>query len=210
MSEYHKIQTVYLRDPATGHKRLMEGQWARPEFEYLADLPWVWTEKVDGTNIRLIWQGCAMAIGGKTDAAQIPATLFSAITEKRLDGRLAEVFPDTEGQVVLYGEGYGAKIQKGGGNYKPDGNDLVLFDVRVGSVWLRREDVADVAAKLGLRVVPVIGTGSLRTAINLAATGFCSQWGPFDAEGLVMRPQIELADRMGHRIIAKIKHKDFA
>ena len=32
---------------------------------------------------------------------------------------------------------------------------------------------------------------------------------PIVAEGLVLRPEKELRDRMGRRIITKIKHRDF-
>ena len=48
MKEYHKIQTVYLRDPETKFRILLEGQYATPELEYLAQNKWTWTEKVDG------------------------------------------------------------------------------------------------------------------------------------------------------------------
>ncbi len=54
MREYHKIQTVFLRDPETNHRTLLEGQYAEPAFEFLAGNRWVFTEKVDGTNIRII------------------------------------------------------------------------------------------------------------------------------------------------------------
>jgi len=39
--------------------------------------------------------------------------------------------------------------------------------------------------------------------------GVKSQWGDFLAEGLVLKPKIELKDRAGKRIVTKIKHKDF-
>jgi hypothetical protein len=112
---------------------------------------------------------------------------------------------------VLYGEGYGARIQKGGGNYKPDGVDFVLFDVQVGDWWLRREDAEDVDANLGLRVVPIVGGGTLHQAAEWVGErgGFTSQWGDFLAEGLVLRPTVELKTRSGQRIITKIKAKDF-
>ena len=44
MKEYHKIQTVYLRDPATKYKTLLEGQFAKPEFDYLKDNIWIFTD----------------------------------------------------------------------------------------------------------------------------------------------------------------------
>ena len=213
MKEYHKIQTVFLRDPATGFKTLMEGSWAFPEFEYLKDLPWVFTEKVDGTNIRVMIEGENVSLGGKTDDAQIPQFLVNRLTDLFLPilarQRIAEAFKGS-GKVCLYGEGFGAKIQKAGASYLPEAQDFCLFDVWVDGWWLRRADIEDVAAKLGIRhVAPIIGTGTLREMVEKVRVGFKSQWGDFTAEGIVARPKVELRTRRGDRIITKIKHKDF-
>lgn len=212
MNEYHKIQTVFKRDMERKGKTLLEGQWTLPEFEFLAGNQWVFTEKVDGTNIRVIFKDGGVTFGGRTDAAQIPAQLLTRLNERFLPmaTKLSEVFQD--GAAVLYGEGYGAKIQKGGGNYRQD-QDFVLFDVRVSNAkngwWLQRADVEDVSQKLGLDVVPIIGEGTLHAAIAAAKLGFVSTWGDFQAEGIVARPKIELQTRNGHRIITKIKCRDF-
>lgn len=213
MTEYHKIQSLFKRDMNSKRKTLIEGEWTLPEFAYLASNVWTFTEKVDGTNIRVIFkefvEGNAVTFGGRTADAQIPAQLVGRLNERFLPlaQRLGEVFPD--GQAVLYGEGYGAKIQKGGGNYRPD-QDFVLFDVRVGQWWLQRADVEDVAQELGLDVVPVIGEGTLHDAIRMAKDGIRSTWGDFQAEGIVARPKTELSTRSGHRIITKVKCRDFA
>jgi hypothetical protein len=208
MTEYHKIQSIYKRDMASKHKTLIEGDWTLPEFAYLADNVWTFTEKVDGTNIRVIFKDGGITFGGRTDAAQIPAQLVGRLNERFLPlaAKLAEVFPD--GSAVLYGEGYGAKIQKGGGNYRAD-QDFVLFDVRVGPWWLQRADVEDVAWRLDLDTVPVIGQGTLHDAVAWAKRGIRSTWGDFEAEGIVARPKTELCTRGGQRIIAKIKCRDF-
>lgn len=208
MTEYHKIQTLFKRDMESKHKTLLEGQWALPEFEYLAGNAWTFTEKVDGTNIRVIFADGGIKFGGRTEDAQIPAQLVARLNERFLPlaARLGEVFAD--GSAVLYGEGYGAKIQKGGGNYRAD-QDFVLFDVRVGQWWLQRADVEDVAQKLGIEVVPVIGEGTLHDAVAWAKRGIRSTWGDFEAEGIVARPKTELNTRSGHRLITKIKCRDF-
>jgi ATP-dependent RNA circularization protein (DNA/RNA ligase family) len=217
MKEYHKIDTVFKRDTATKFKTLVEGDYANDAFAYLANNEWVFTEKVDGTNIRVM---CAeyrengkqygITFGGKTDAAQIPAFLVERLQRLFMSdeqrSRLAEMFPDG---ACLYGEGYGARIQKGGGNYRPD-QDFVLFDVKVGEWWLERPNVEDVAHKLGLDVVPIIGCGTLSDMVEMARSGIPSRWGKFQAEGIVARPSVELKTRNGHRIITKIKTRDFA
>jgi len=203
MNPYHKIKTVWERDPDNKFKTLIEGKWSAPEFKYLADLSWVFTEKVDGTNIRLSI-GEVNVIGGRTDNAQIPTFLLKTLNDIGDKAKTTDL-----PLMTLYGEGYGARIQKGGGNYISDGVDFVLFDVRCGNVWLERENVQDIAGKLDIKVVPIIGVGTLNEAIRITREGFNSTWGPFPAEGLVMRPTIELLDRQSKRIIGKIKTKDF-
>ncbi len=206
MSEYHKIQSIFKRDMSREQKLLIEGQWTLPEFEYLANNIWTFTEKVDGMNIRVIFKDRVITYGGRTDNAQIPAQLVARLNEMflPLTERLAEMF---EGGVVLYGEGYGAKIQSGG-SYRPD-QDFVLFDVKCGGFWLQRADVEDIATKLGIEAVPVIGEGTLHDAVAQAKAGIKSTWGEFQAEGIVARPKTELNTRGGQRIIAKIKCRDF-
>ena len=206
MVEYHKIVTVWERDPATNHKRLIEGRWAEPEFGYLADNEWVWTEKVDGTNIRVMWDGVAVRLGGKTDAAQLYMPLIERLQVLFYAGALSRIL---NGPACLYGEGYGARIQKGGGNYLSDAVDFCLFDVLVGDVWLERQNVEEIGNKLECKIAPIIGRGPLPDAIEKTRAGFDSLWGPFKAEGMVVRPAVELKTRRGHRIITKIKHKDF-
>ena len=206
MKEYHKISTVYERDPETKFKTLIDGKFAKPEFEYLANNEWAYTEKVDGTNIRVIWDGENVTFRGKTDNAQLYVPLVERLQEKFYSGAMAQIF---DGPVCLYGEGYGAKIQKGGGNYIQDSVDFALFDVLIGDNWLERNNVEDIAGKLQIMIAPVIGKGSLYEAIERCKKGFDSQWGSFMAEGIVARPIIEMKDRRGHRIITKIKCKDF-
>lgn len=204
--KYHKIKTVYERDPENNYKTLIIGKYAMPEFEYLRNNTWIFTEKVDGTNIRVIWEDKKMRIGGRTDNAQIPSFLYDKLGELFNEAMLLDKFGDAP--VILFGEGYGAKIQKGGGNYISDGVSFVLFDVHIG-MWLKRADVEDIASSLEVDVVPIVEEGRLEDAIDLTKGGIISVWGNFLAEGLVMRPKVELLTRAGHRIITKIKTKDY-
>lgn len=208
MKTYGKIITAWSRDPATKHRTLIEGEWATEEFAALAELEWEWTEKIDGTNIRVGWDGTEVSFGGKTERANIPPFLLEHLATTYA----AEMFVRHElPPMTLYGEGYGAKIQKGGAHYIPDGVGFIAFDVLCGDVWLSRANVDDVATKLGAPVVPCVGAGSLTNAIKVARAGFPSVAAEArcQAEGIVMRPPCGLVDRQGHRIIAKIKHKDF-
>ncbi len=211
MKQYTKIQTVYKRDEKT--KKIIEGDFSLPEFEFLKDNKWIFTEKVDGTNTRVMWDGSNVVFGGKSDDAQMPMhllyklqDLFEGLTKKQL---FIEQFGSEPTQVCLYGEGYGHKIQSAGKLYIPDGHDFVLFDVKIGEWWLQRKDIEEIAHKFGIKVVPIIGEGTLTEAIEMTRKGIKSQWGEFTAEGIVARPATELLTRKGERMITKIKHKDF-
>lgn len=208
MEKYPKIQTIFKRD-MSNKGRIILGEYACPEFDYLKDNEWLFTEKVNGTNIRVEWKaGLGIKIGGRTDSAQIPTFLYDKINEilpaEKFEGAIEKT--DT---LCLYGEGYGAKIQKGGGNYISDGVGFVLFDVKVENWWLRRKDIEDVAKLLNIPTVPIMGSGSFDIAVQLVEHGFVSYWGDFQAEGLVLRPLVNLFGHKGNRILAKIKHKDF-
>ena len=203
--EYHKIQSIFKRSEKT-HKFIM-GEYSTPEFEYLKNNIWIYTEKVDGTNIRVCWDGEKIRFAGRTDRAQIPTFLYDKLTTMFLTDKMSKIFGNTE--ACLYGEGYGARIQKGGGNYIPDGVSFVLFDVMIDNWWLKRKDVEDIARKLNIAIVPIVGSGDIKRAINMVYDGFESAWGDFIAEGLVLRPLVELKDRGGRRIITKMKYKDF-
>lgn len=209
MTKYPKIQTVFKRDMSNKGK-IIEGCYSLPEIEYLKDNKWVFTEKVDGTNIRIEWcRGVSRYFGGRTDNAQIPAFLVQRLEALFPLAKLDESIIAEVDTLCLYGEGYGARIQKGGGNYISDGVDFILFDVLVDGWWLKRADVGDVANRLSISIVPIIGTGTLNEGVKLVKDGIPSIWGNFPAEGIVMKPEVELKTRGGNRIITKIKHKDF-
>jgi len=203
MQKYHKINSIYKR---AEDGRFLAGQFSRPEFEYLYNNHWIWTEKVDGTNIRIAPDGDGgIRVGGRTDNAQIPAKLLEAINGLELGPKFQEHFTGIE--VCLYGEGYGAGIQKGG-NYRQD-QGFVLFDVKIGIFWLSREDVDDVADKLGIHAVPTLLQRNMAWAEGVARQGFGSTWGAFPAEGMVGTPAVPLFNRQGKRVIVKLKTKDY-
>ena len=118
----------------------------------------MFTEKVDGMNIRIMWNGKEIIYAGRSDNAQIPMPLMYRLDElfKAKIERFIEIFSEQDSSVCLYGEGYGAKIQKGGGNYISDGVGFVLFDIQIDGIYLDRESVEDIASKLGISVVPII------------------------------------------------------
>jgi len=224
METYHKIQTLFKRHLDGKQKgKMIFGQWTTPALEYLADNEWEFTEKVDGTNIRIgMYQNgeTPVAFKGRTDNAVLPEPLLEHLTETFT---LKHLESAGLSNAILFGEGYGPKIQNGG-LYRDD-QSFVLFDVKIGDFWLERHNVNDVAAKLGIDAVPVIGRGTLYQAIDIVRDGYTfndqgaivrygrghmkSTWGDFEAEGIVARPLTPLFDRKGDRIITKIKGVDF-
>ena len=208
MKEYHKIITVFKRNERNNYKTMIEGKYSLEEFEYLKNNKWIFTEKIDGILIRIIFkkEKNEIIIKGKSDNASIPTFLLENIMNLIDKQKFNEVF---DSDVCLYGEGYGAKIQKGGGNYIKDSQDFILFDIMINNWWLKREDIEIMSNKLGIKIVPIIGEGTLIDMISKCRQGFNSQWGDFKAEGIVARPKYELFSRGRQRIITKIKSKDF-
>ncbi len=134
--------------------------------------------------------------------------------------------------VTLYGEGYGAGIQKGGGGYtsktKGGAASFRLFDVLVGETWLRRADVEDVAARLGIETVPLIGIADvfgkeyrdeewdlfhITEAVGRGIPSLVAAeegTGGHPSEGVVAFTEEPLYNNRGQRLMFKLKTEDFA
>ena len=208
MKQYEKIETVFCRD-TNGTKRLILNNYRNPTIAYLKDNIWLFTEKVDGTNIRVRWDGHKVEFGGRTDKAQIPGALLSKLNEMFMTTEAEELFEQTWGdkEVILFGEGYGPKIQNGG-EYRSDVS-FILFDVLVGDNYQERKWVEKTAQMFNIDVVPIVLTGTIQDGINYVMKHPKSTMGTAMMEGVVGRPMIELRDRRGERVIVKIKWEDF-
>ena len=208
MREYPKIETIFSRD-TEGTKKLIFGTYRDETVKYLRFNNWQFTEKIDGTNISVEWDGHAVSFHGRTERAQIPKHLLEYLEKTFLTTEAEELFEQTYGDknVILYGEGYGAKIQNGG-NYRSDVS-FILFDVLIGDNWQEREWVEKTAKMFGIDVVPVVFIGSLEEGIDYVMEHHPSTIGTAMMEGIVGRPMVEMRDRLGKRIIVKIKWEDF-
>ena len=208
MKQYEKIETVFCRD-TNGTKRLILNVFRNPTIAYLKDNMWLFTEKVDGTNIRVHWDGHKVEFGGRTDKAQIPGPLLNKLNEMFMTTEAEELFEQTWGdkEVILFGEGYGPKIQNGG-EYRSDVS-FILFDVLVGGNYQEREWVEKTAQMFNIDVVPIVLTGTIQDGIDYVMKHPRSTMGTAMMEGVVGRPMIELRDRRGERVIVKIKWEDF-
>jgi hypothetical protein len=204
---YPKIETLFERDKAT-----FVVNPAKLRASVLGTIrEWDVTEKIDGTNIRvMLSEGGEVSFGGRSNAAQIPGDLIQYLIRTFRQDQLKNALwiDGTPTQVVLYGEGYGPGIQKGG-LYRSD-KAFILYDVLVGGQWwLDREAVDDVALNLGVDTVPYLGRMTLDQIVEQVRSPFASKLGTAMAEGIVGRPIETLFDKRHNRIIIKLKTKDF-
>lgn len=211
MKKYIKIETIYNRD-INGTKKLINGSFRDESIEFLKLAKWEWTEKIDGTNIRVYWDGHKVEFGGRTDNANIPAPLVNYLNSVFATPEAEEMFEQMFGEkeVILFGEGYGNKIQAVGKDYIPDGVGFIMFDMLIGDNYQPRESIERCAKAFNVPVVPIVGEGNLIEAVDFVKSNPKSTIGSCDMEGIVCRPKVELRDRCGNRIIVKIKWKDFA
>jgi len=237
--KYPKINTLWKRDMAN-KGAIVEGDYSKEEFENIIN--WHFTEKIDGTNIRIIFKKeleilagvsvgdqklkTTLKFGGRTDNAQLYPKLLDYLKEQ-FDSELFErVFEieDTqlyglkkETEIILFGEGYGAKIQKGGGDYRADVG-FILFDIWVDGWWLQRKAVVEIAEKMGIDVVPEIKIGigeinihTIKDALTFIKSIPNSQIAEKDKvmEGIVARSDPLMLFRNGDPIMWKLKVKDY-
>lgn len=209
MKEYPKISNIFKFDEK--YKTIVG---MTETFEKLKNIEWIGTEKVDGTNIRIYWDGHNIQVAGRTEKSQIPMHLMEYLSNTFLTQEMEYVFEQMFGEkeTYLFGEGYGFKIQTNGGLYFKDRKQVgfILFDVRIGGFDLSRDNVNDIASKLGLKSVPVLFKGTLEEAIEWVKNNQFSSLGYKDhvIEGLVLQPSIQLYDSQHKPIKCKCKLAD--
>ena len=238
---YQKINTIFKRDqnPGKYHNCIMPNEgFTQPEFEFLRGCKFECTEKIDGTSMSIhiipvdytdignsFKVNYTVEYHGKTEKADTPKHLQTKMEQLFPAEKMLEVFNKNvtyenvedaikevnHSKVIVFGEGYGVKIQKGG-NYISNDCGFILFDVTVDGMFLLRESLEDIASKLEIPIVPLIGYMTVDEAIEFVKKGFKSTIAEnkdYDAEGLVLKTPMGLLNRKGERIITKIKTCDF-
>lgn len=212
--EYKKINTLFKRDT---QGLIIPTQYTSPEFYYLAELDWEVTEKIDGINTRIelsrdsLDQKFKIDFCGRTKNAVMQKNVLDMMVERFKVVDYESIFPKAY-SVTIFGEAYGNKVQAVGSRYIKDGNNFSIFDIKVNNTWLRINDVSQIANQINADVVPFIGYMNIKEAIELVAEGFKSRISvdkTLNAEGVVLKTPFGLLDRMGHRIITKLKTSDF-
>lgn len=203
MKEYHKIPNLYKFDEKT-HKHII-GDIYDESVELLKNCKWAFTEKIDGMNFRIHWDGHKLTYAGRTDNATFSAKQIEFITNNLLK---EELFEQTfmEKQATVYGELYGSGIQNGG-LYSND-IQFSVFDIEIEDIFLNKESMDGLAYTLGYNSVPLVCIGTIEDGVNFVIKNEQSVFSKAKLEGVVGVPLGGFRNRLGKRIIVKIKRKD--
>lgn len=233
MNPYESIETLYIRKK-DGSNKLDFTQIRSPEWQSVKQ--WYLTEKVDGTNIRVIIDKQGITVKGRSDNAQLPPGLKDSIEMMFDHERITTYFKGNKPNgelaedwcVTFYGEGYGPGI-KGSEpmQYKPQGakKGFRCFDIKWGGLdsnhWADIQEWTGICASLDILPVNLIGwlDGDLPIDANAAYTmmntylprSYCAfEDGGTQAhgEGVVARTEHPLFDRWGNRLMWKLTRRD--
>lgn len=222
--EYPKINSLYKRegmtlDPVTGKNvfskakkhPLIIGDYALPEYDLIKY--WQVFEKIDGTNIRVTYDGSTVRFEGRTKNSSIPSFLYKYLQDTFTVEKMAKAFPDVT-SVILYGEGYGSKIQVVGG-YRDDVS-FICFDILAENKWwLQHIDRLDICQKLQIDHVPCLGMMREQEMIEyvktqpISITAYCIDQRQYPSEGIVATTEPILLQRNGQPLKFKLRCEDF-
>ena len=167
-------------------------------------------EKIHGSSAHVSFRPEAAALN--LHAGGIEGARFASLFDRDfLITEFREMFSD---KVTVYREVYGGKIQKMRHTYG-DAVRFVVFDVKVGDVWLNVPKAEIVATSLGLDFVPysrcstdieALNAERDRDSVQAVKNGMGEG---HKREGVVLRPLEEFIRNNGERVIAKHKREEF-
>ena len=205
---YPKMQSLFKRDMVNDGV-IIEGSYSKDEFRNI--VYWDISEKIDGTNIRVIYDAKikTLEFRGRTDNAIIPTKLLDYLNKQFKISKFQKVFKGENIQVILFGEGYGGYIQHGN-KYRKD-ISFILFDVWISGWWLKPKDVENIAIQLGIDYVPPLGFRTIPEIIKLVKSNPKSNLAIEDIvmEGIVARSLPLVLFRKGNPVMFKLKVKDY-
>ena len=230
--KYPKINTLFKRDKDNKFV-IMPGMYSEPIFEYIDR--WTVSEKIHGMNIRIIYEFDGetetLIFSGRTDNAQLPVFLYEKLMQLFDKVKLRRVFVKHDNvlldkyqpiKIILFGEGYGNKIQKGGGNYISDGVDFALFDIyvyesnldrSVRGWWLNQESVYEIAKQLKInfatQTLGVLTKDQIIERVKNKTKSLMAENEDHIAEGIVARADPPILFRNGHPVAFKLKVEDY-
>ena len=213
-TKYTKIGSPFKKDDKFLNKEELS--------QYLPKGIWILTEKIDGTNIRIIltkpeedgtrqiFVGSRKLLLNKEDKGS--KQYFDCIEEINLN-KIKEYFKDVNSTVIIYGEGYGAGVQKG--SIYSSKKNFRVFDIRIGQAYQDFDYVQKVCIDNQLNLVPIFGEvdlihyeGCINDLNNFENT-LIKEGDGGKPEGLVYKFEPVLLNKYGERLIFKVKFKDF-
>lgn len=204
MREYQKIETLFTFD---NNIKRFRPFFYNPIVEYLKDCIWFGSEKVDGTNTRILWDGHSFTFAGRTDNSQLPKEMLLLLeTTFNKDMEIAVEQNFGEKEVIFFMECYAGKIQ---GHIYSGGEKLIGFDIMVNGIYLDRNDSKTIFTQLNLAFVPTMPFNNIYDAIDYVENHEISIIDKTaKLEGLVCYPAVRLYNHQGERVIVKIKRRD--
>lgn len=181
------------------------------------------TEKLHGTNVRVMWTTGGLVLGGRNEiiykdgqSTNHDGYGFGAFMEKH---PALEFFSDSGeyDDYVFFGEYHGANIQKG--VKYCDQKDFRVFDVvKPDGTYCDWEDVVEICRKVGFKTVPVLLEGrvtldDLNALMNKNSQTAIENGFNLEnniAEGVVVKPLKAKLDKHGNPLRAKFKSEKWA
>lgn len=208
--EYPKVNSLFKRREKD--RSFILGDYSCPEFELVKR--WRVEEKVDGTNVRIVYdpnaQGDKVTILGRSKDSGMPTYLVEFLKNHFTPDRLNQAFGESKYTCTLYGEGYGHTIQSAGPKYRKD-VAFMLFDVRVGTFWFTREAAREKAELLQIPFPPDLGIMTEAEIMDFVLSkpaSHCSLL-PQPMEGIIARTEPLMLFRNGKPVMWKLKVRDF-
>lgn len=211
---YPKIQSPYKRNE-TG---VFIPEFSLQVFSYLFDNIWLIYEKIDGFNVRVIWDGENVHFNGKSDNTAFTVAQLSYLNSIFKPNLFAPFDP-----CVIYGELVGPKCN--GNVYKLKEHEFVLFDSYRSSNaewnklsnagWQGTDFLDELCTLFKIRRSPCIAVMPLRYCVRqflnktLDTSYMISTMFPgMASEGFILRPECELTTSRNERVITKLKFRD--
>ena len=212
---YPKIETLWKRNKEDGV--IIPGKYSLDEFDNVKR--WDISEKIDGTNIRIIYDDtfedsdAVIKYKGKKEKSQIPQPLWLHLEKTFTMEFFERVFWGAY-YVVIFGEGYGPKIQSGGA-YRAD-QGFIGFDIYVDGWWLTQQAVYDTLSNEQIDVVPHLGRGTIPEIVHFLkamaeadSSSVISRQCLKPMEGIVARSYPLMLFRNGNPLMFKLKCIDY-
>ena len=127
MSEYHKIETLYVRDEKTF--KVDPSQLKNRTYSLIK--AWQFTEKIDGTNIRCIWKNGTLSFGGKTIRRNKMTNAQREDFKELIYGWICDIQDGDEPLDMWISDTLAARMA--------DAACSVLEESRLTQAWLKRE-----------------------------------------------------------------------